>query len=632
MADQETTAGSSLWAVGAAVVVLLIAYLNSYTLFHTLVEITTVAIGFSLFILTWNSSRFLTGTFLSALGIGYAFAGLSDLLHALAFANVILFHGSTANLAMQFWISARLLQGATCLLAPLMVSRRIGNHALFAVFLLVEAVVVTLIFTGRFPECYQPGTGITPFKIGSEYLVVAMLAAAAVLIARRRDHLAAPVSAMLVASMVCTIVAELCLVSYPESGGMADLSGHLLKMVAFYLICRAIVVVGMKEPLKVIFWELSKAKEELARAHDNLEREVKERTAELRAKEEKYRALIESANDFVFVHPILENGNPGPFVEVNGAACEVLGYSREELASLTPLELDAPECRGHIPGTMEKLRKEGKALFETVIMAKDGSRIPVEVSSRVVEIAGRNLLFSLTRDITERKKAEQALHEKQQRVADLALELSIAEEQERMRIATNLHDNIGQDLALLRLKIALMGKVPLPEKAATTLVEVGDTVDRVIGSVRSLTQLISPPVLEMAGLEAALEWQAKQVESDYGVRVEFVDDGREKGVAKEVASVLYFAARELLINVAKHAQTDTARLSIRREGGRLFIEVEDWGKGFEPGGIDEFPTAKGRCFGLFNVRRRIVHLGGSFVITSRPGEGTQAVISVPLPE
>lgn len=136
----------------------------------------------------------------------------------------------------------------------------------------------------------------------------------------------------------------------------------------------------------------------------------------LRESEEKYRALMESANDAVFVHAILEDGLPGPFLEVNREACQRLGYTREALMRLTPVELDAPRYRGDIHRTMARLLEDGFAVFETAHMARDGRSIPVEVSSRRVELHGKVLVMSIARDITERKRAEAALLESEARL------------------------------------------------------------------------------------------------------------------------------------------------------------------------------------------------------------------------
>ncbi len=155
--------------------------------------------------------------------------------------------------------------------------------------------------------------------------------------------------------------------------------------------------------------ERDEAQQRLHIANETLEERVRERTEALRASEEKYRALIEGANDAVFVHEVDENGMPGPFIEVNELACRQLGYSREELARLTPMDLDDPACRDRIPDAMHHLLTDGRVVFETAQITKHGHRLPVEVSARLLELGGRQVLFSLVRDITERKWAENAL-------------------------------------------------------------------------------------------------------------------------------------------------------------------------------------------------------------------------------
>lgn len=152
------------------------------------------------------------------------------------------------------------------------------------------------------------------------------------------------------------------------------------------------------------------AERRLKIANDVLEERVRERSAELRASEEKYRALIEGANDAMFLQELDDGDEPGPFVEVNELACTQLGYTREELTRMGPEDVAGPASRERIPEAMRRLLEEGHAVFETVQITKDGRSIPVEVSTRLLELNGKRFLFSLVRDITERKWAEMALH------------------------------------------------------------------------------------------------------------------------------------------------------------------------------------------------------------------------------
>lgn len=169
---------------------------------------------------------------------------------------------------------------------------------------------------------------------------------------------------------------------------------------------------------------------ELYRLRYHFERMVKTRTVELRASEEKYRALLESANDVILVHEIREDGTAGPFIEMNRLACARLGYSREEFAGINPADLDDPSCRERVAKVTEQLMRDGHAVYETVQISKDGRGTPVEVSARVLQQNGTRLVILLARDITERKRAEREIlklnEDLEKRVADRTARLEAA--------------------------------------------------------------------------------------------------------------------------------------------------------------------------------------------------------------
>lgn len=231
-------------------------------------------------------------------------------------------------------------------------------------------------------------------------------------------------------------------------------------------------------------------------------------------------------------------------------------------------------------------------------------------------------------DITDRKRAEQEVREKQQHLNDLMLELTLSEERERRRIAVDLHDTLGQDLTLTRMKLGMLHKTALSTEQGTLVSDIKGLTDDAISRVRSLTRLLCPPVLEGAGLEAALKWLARQMETDYHLQIAFSDDLQEKQVGKELQIELYSTVRELLINVAKHAKSNTICLSLFREADTLAIRVEDDGIGFDADTVLDHPGNDG--FGLFAISRRIMHIGGTFRVSSKPGSGTEVAINLPL--
>ena len=181
----------------------------------------------------------------------------------------------------------------------------------------------------------------------------------------------------------------------------------------------------MADQLQMSFARIKQDKEELEkrvaeRTSDleaqnmRLEVEITERRrAEdaLRNSEERLRILFNGINEAVFVHEGPENGIPGPFIELNDPAYTRLGYSRSELLTMHPIDIDAPETVANVPQMMERLYKEGNALWEGIHVCKDGSRIPVEIANRLAHLEGRQIIISTVRDITKRKKAEQSLRD-----------------------------------------------------------------------------------------------------------------------------------------------------------------------------------------------------------------------------
>jgi PAS domain S-box-containing protein len=237
--------------------------------------------------------------------------------------------------------------------------------------------------------------------------------------------------------------------------------------------------------------------------------------------------------------------------------------------------------------------------------------------------------LAIGHNISDRKKAEQLLHAKREQLASVARELSIAEERERLRIASVLHDHIGQILLLGRIKLGALADISKPAPVKSVIDEVIDLLDQATDDAHSLTVQLCPPMLSVSGLEAALQWLGKRMESDYGIVVEFSDDLRPKPLGDELRSILYQCARELLINTAKHANTDRAWLIVERKDDMYRLTVEDRGTGFNPDDISPDITKDYR-FGLFSIQVRIEFLGGHMEIESHLAVGTRITILLPV--
>ncbi|GEM_PF-4965370 len=232
-------------------------------------------------------------------------------------------------------------------------------------------------------------------------------------------------------------------------------------------------------------------------------------------------------------------------------------------------------------------------------------------------------------DITERIELEELLRAKQAQLDAAAMEVTLAEERERRRIAGELHDQVGQSLVLARMKISVLSMGLAGEEIRESLHGISELLGRSLQDIRTLTCRLSPPLLGDIGLKGSLEWLASQMLADYGLKVVLSDDGEEKPLDSDMCAALYLAARELLINVAKHAAADLAFVSLERDVEMIITRVEDRGEGFDPEVASRKLPSEGG-FGLINIRRRIEHLGGMLWIDSSPGKGTRATISLPV--
>lgn len=254
-----------------------------------------------------------------------------------------------------------------------------------------------------------------------------------------------------------------------------------------------------------------------------------------------------------------------------------------------------------------------------------------QVRERTLSLLTTN--YQLQQEVEDRKRVENDLREYQKKLETMALELSLAEERERCRIAGELHDQVSQRLILSKIKISTLASQLSDNCHEQAFEELLQLVDQSIHDIRTLTFQMRPPVLANAGLEAAVAWLAEEIQEQYGIVVDYVnlgaDDQKPVHFEYEIRSTIYQVVRELLLNVVKHAGTQSARICLERQADSLTITVADDGAGFDTSG----PVVKSLNsggYGLFNARQKIEYMRGELKLESVPGKGTQATIMVPM--
>lgn len=348
----------------------------------------------------------------------------------------------------------------------------------------------------------------------------------------------------------------------------------------------------------------------------------------LQESEEKYRTLVEGADQGIV---ILDRS--GRFIFANGSITTDMGLSAADVIGRTVWDVSPPE---YAEPLMDGVREAISAGAPTVRQVRRPSRErdrwyeariqPVREADGVC----RRALIILT-DMTQRKEAEDRVLSYQEQLRSLTVELALTEQRERKRLASELHDGIGQTLAASKIKLGALKKSARHGVDAKLIDEVWQLIDQTIQDTRTLTFQLSPPILHELGLEPALEWLAETFRARYGIDITFDDDGQRKPLGPDLSGLLFQSAQELLINAAKHGQPSHVRVSCRRAGEQILIEVEDDGGGFEPAQIDA-AGQNPHGFGLFSIRERLGPLGGDMQVRSSTGQGTSILLSVPLRE
>ncbi|MBN1295762.1 sensor histidine kinase [bacterium] len=220
-----------------------------------------------------------------------------------------------------------------------------------------------------------------------------------------------------------------------------------------------------------------------------------------------------------------------------------------------------------------------------------------------------------------------SVEEKTAALRKLASDLSLAEIRERRRIADDLHDNLAQYLALIRMKLSEFQGNTVFCGYESDLVEIQDLLDKAIRYTRHLTMAISPPILYQLGLTPALDWLAGEYSRRYDLAIRVKAGNRRYMIDEDMRGLIYRFVRELLLNAIKHAHAHTVDVFIRTHGDRIEVTVTDDGIGFDPGAID---SNRDTGFGLFSIRERLTHLGGDLQLSTCPGKGSTIMFRCPV--
>jgi PAS domain S-box-containing protein len=328
---------------------------------------------------------------------------------------------------------------------------------------------------------------------------------------------------------------------------------------------------------------------------------------------------VENANDVICTPDLAGN-----FTSFNKAAERLTGYTREEALRMNFSQLLAPEQRkAGVQAGEGRPADGGPATHELVIAAKDGRRLTLEVSTRLIYEDGMPVgVQGIARDVTERRRAERSVRQLSGRLLRL-------QDEERRRIARELQDSTSQSLAALAMSLAQVQESaaalePPARKALVTSLELAEQSSK---EIRTLSYLLHPPLLDELGLPSALKWYAEGFAERSGLAVELEVCPGLGRLHQELELTLFRIVQESLTNIHRHSASPRASIRVAPDGGDVRLEVMDQGRGMP---AETLHAARSACagvgVGIAGMRERVSQLGGRLEIES--GEGGTTLTAV----
>ncbi len=353
----------------------------NYLLFHTIAELFSITVAWSLFVVVWNSRHLSDNRAFVFIGIAYLFIGSIDLVHTLSYKGMgVIAKEWGANPATQLWIAARFMESISLFILPIIFFKHVRYHILWVVYSVITALIfITIFYWKIFPDCYIEGGGLTIFKKTSEYIICLILLTAWILLYQRKSNLDRIVYRLMAFSIVVTVFEELAFTFYISVYGISNLVGHYFKILSFFLIYLALVRKSLKKPYETLFRDLNKSKI-------------------------KFKSLFEETINGLSLHEIIcdKKGKPIDyrFLDINSAFEKMTGLNEKDLIGKTVLDA-LPESKSYWIETYGRVALTGNSVqFENY--SKELNKY-FEVSAYSPKYGQ---FVTVINDITDKKKSE----------------------------------------------------------------------------------------------------------------------------------------------------------------------------------------------------------------------------------
>jgi PAS domain S-box-containing protein len=597
---------------------------------HTALETVTIIIFSSVFIVCWNAFGENRKKSSVILGVAFLCTSILGFFHAISFQGMPGFlTAMDMHKSLVFWLVSRFIVAATLFgLALDLNDSRITTRQSYSV--LVLGLLVTaggsffvFIFPQWLPVTYIEGLGQTTFKIYCELVLIAMNLVTSILLYRQfgivevmqcGEHLQIKRVYLFLASSMLAM-SEIYFTLHTTTNDLFIVVGHAFQLLSALAIYLGMVAVNIHAPYTIL---------------SNATKSLESTTEKLTFQKKRLTGIIEAAID-----GIITVDEKQLIVLINPAAAAIFGYSVETLMGESLNKVIPARHRevhgSHVrqfgkTGTTRRIMGAHFEDFYVTGLKADGTEFPLEASISAITENEQRYYTVIFRDITERKLARERQEQYQSQLSQLSSALQSIREEERKHIARELHDDLGQLLAALRMDLSLLQRDTLiTAKSQKTINSMDQLMLTSITTLRRIATDLRPRALDEGGLFFALQTLKKDFSVRHGIDCELIASEEQLALDDAHSTAIFRIVQESLTNVARHANASEVQIVFSRNDNALNFSIADNGRG-----IGEGDMQKSRSFGLVGMRERVKAMQGDFNLTSTPGEGTHLEISIPL--
>lgn len=598
-----------------------------YLLFHSIAETFSIAIAFTIFFIAWNTRHIISHDYLLFIGIAFLCIGVIDFFHMLSYKGMGVFGIEDANTATQLWIAARYVKAVSMLVAPLFLFRKLGIYRALGSYIVVTILIlVSIFYLDIFPEAYSADTGLTQFKIISEYIISAALILSVWILYKNRDMFHPFVVRLIISFMLVSVASEMTFTLYTDVYGILNMTGHFLKILAYFLVYKAFIETGLRNPYQTIFRDLKASEESLEKINHQLEQEIEFRN-------ETEQALLETEKDLNRAQEVAKLGNWRYDIQTGGLlwsdqTYDIFGIPKGQAVTYDYfLELVHPDDRENVNNEWQSALHGEDYDIEHRIVSGGEIKWVREIAELEFDKTGQlRGGFGTVQDITDIKNVEQ--------IKDEFIGLVSHE------LRTPLTIIIGSLKSAVSSGISEEDMLEMIENATDGAESLAVILENMLELSRyqaGRLELDFKPVYLNATVSSVIKrLSAQKVTQDISVQIPH-DLPPVKADSVRVERILH----NLLENATKYSPPmSEIKVICREENGYIITQIVNQGEGISPEDIGNLfelfrrlpqssMVRSGVGLGLVVCKRLVTAHGGWIKVTSDPAEGT--VFSFALP-